>query len=61
MKRTELLIFAGALVLAGPLFAAELGDDAPPLKVSKWIKGKKIDFAKGKGEKVYVVEFWQTE
>ena len=60
MKRTVLFIFAGALALAGSLFAADLGDEAKPLQISKWVKGKKVDLAKGKGKKVYVVEFWAT-
>ena len=49
------------MALAGSLFAAELGDDAQPLQVWKWIKGKKAKMAKGKGEKVYILEFWNTE
>ena len=60
MKRTVLFIFAGALALAGSLFSADLGDEAKPLQISKWVKGKKVDLAKGKGKKVYVVEFWAT-
>ena len=60
MKRTVLFIFAGALALAGSLFAADLGDEAKPLQISKWVKGKKVNLAKGKGKKVYVVEFWAT-
>lgn len=34
-----------------------LGDPAPALKVSKWVKGKPATLAKGK---VHVVEFWAT-
>ena len=35
-----------------------IGDDAPPLRVKEWVKGKPIpNFEKGK---VYVVEFWAT-
>jgi thiol-disulfide isomerase/thioredoxin len=49
--------------LAAPLAATaeetlKIGDKAPPLEVSKWLKGEKIDgFEKGR---VYVVEFWST-
>ena len=60
MKRTFFLFLAGALALANSLQAAELGDDAKPLSIAKWVKGKKVDLAKGKGKKVYVVEFWAT-
>lgn len=34
-----------------------VGDPAPALKVSKWVKGKPITLTKGK---VHVVEFWAT-
>ncbi len=62
MKRIALFILAGALALAGSLQSADLGDEAQPLQISKWIKGKKVNMAKGKakGKKVYVVEFWAT-
>jgi thiol-disulfide isomerase/thioredoxin len=60
MKRTFFLFLASALALGGSLFGAELGDEAKPLAIAKWVKGKKVDMAKGKGKKVYVVEFWAT-
>jgi thiol-disulfide isomerase/thioredoxin len=35
-----------------------VGDPAPPLQVSRWIKGAKVDrFERGK---VYVLDFWAT-
>lgn len=40
--------------------AAELGMDAPPLKITDWIKGDPQDLAQGKGKQIYVVEFWAT-
>ena len=40
--------------------AGELGMDAPPLKIGKWIKGGSVDLAAGKGKTIYVVEFWAT-
>jgi thiol-disulfide isomerase/thioredoxin len=42
------------------VWAAELGDAAPPLQVAKWIKGEAVDIAKGKDKNVFVVEFWAT-
>jgi thiol-disulfide isomerase/thioredoxin len=60
MKTMHPIIFAWALALTGSLFAADLGDEAKPLVISDWIKGDKVDLAKGKGETVYVVEFWAT-
>ena len=45
----------GSVVRAQSL---KIGDAAPPLKVSQWVKGSKINgFQKGK---MYVVEFWAT-
>lgn len=41
--------------MAGPL---SVGDPAPPLSVSKWVKGEKID--KIEPGQTYVVEFWAT-
>lgn len=38
----------------------QIGMDAPPLKISQWIKGNPVNIAEGKGKKVYVVEFWAT-
>lgn len=38
----------------------KVGDPAPPLKVEKWLKGKPVNLAEGKGKQVYVVEFWAT-
>ena len=44
----------------GQALALDLGDQAPALKVEKWVKGDPVKLADGKGEKVYVVEFWAT-
>jgi thiol-disulfide isomerase/thioredoxin len=40
--------------------SADLGMNAPPLKISTWIKGEPVDFSKGRGTNTYVVEFWAT-
>lgn len=40
--------------------SAQLGVEAPPLKISKWVKGGPVDLTKGRGTNVYVVEFWAT-
>lgn len=50
-----LLVFS-----ASPAFAGDIGDPAPPLKVTEWVKGSPVDIAQGKGKNVYVVEFWAT-
>lgn len=49
------------LALAGPsALALTLGDPAPALQAEKWLKGDPVDLKDGKGEKIYVVEFWAT-
>jgi len=40
--------------------AGTLGQEAPPLSISAWIKGKPVDLAAAKGNQVVVVEFWAT-
>ncbi len=56
-----------AMLLLSPLAAArpacallQVGDKAPPLKVTDWVQGKPFDIQKdGKG-KVILLEFWAT-
>jgi thiol-disulfide isomerase/thioredoxin len=38
----------------------QIGMDAPPLKISQWVKGNPVNLAEGKGKKIFVVEFWAT-
>ncbi len=59
--------FVRALILASPLFiysfsnaqvTLKIGDDAPPFKYSKWVKGTPVtSFEKNR---LYAVEFWAT-
>lgn len=63
MKRVVLLAAAlAALMLVGPVAGAELGvgDPAPPLEVTKWVKGGPLDLAQAKGKNIVVLEFWAT-
>lgn len=61
MNRLFCTLAALALVCAAPTFAdGKLGDPAPALKIAHWVKGTPVDLAKGKGEQVYVIEFWAT-
>lgn len=48
------------LSLAGPACGQGSGSPAPALEVSEWVKGEPVNLAEGKGENVYVVEFWAT-
>lgn len=58
--RQSLAIVLAAAILAMPVLATDLGDEAPPLKVEKWIKGRPIDLKDGRGKNIYVIEFWAT-
>jgi peroxiredoxin len=40
-------------------FAIQLGDPAPPIKVSEWIKNGPVAIAPGTN--IYVVDFWSSE
>ncbi len=62
--RDVLWIAIWAFFLAGSSVQGQatlkLGDRAPALKVSEWVKGEPVDPAKGKGKHVYLLEFWAT-
>lgn len=61
--RSIMVFTVGLLSCTGGLsFGSELkiGDAAPKLEISHWIKGSPIDFEKNKGENVYLIEFWAT-
>jgi thiol-disulfide isomerase/thioredoxin len=50
---------SAASVMMGGLFAGEIGMDAPPLRLTSWIKGGETSFSE-KNDTIYVVEFWAT-
>lgn len=60
--RMRLAILVVALWCVAPLVASAepltVGDDAPAIAVSKWVKGEPVDRFESKN--VYVVEFWAT-
>ena len=60
MKTKPFLLLATLLAVGPFATAAELGDPAPPLKISDWVKGKPVDLAAVKSKQVVVVEFWAT-
>ncbi len=51
------LIFTGQGAFGQSL---KLGDDAPKLIISDWVKGDPIDVGKEKGKRAVFVEFWAT-
>jgi len=62
MKRIGIVVACGlvASISAAQLQALELGDQAPPLKIKEWVKGKPVDLEQVRGNKVVVIEFWAT-
>lgn len=56
----RLMLIATLGVLSTPAWAEVLGKPAPPLQVSKWIKGDPAILAECRGKCVFVVEFWGT-
>lgn len=53
-------LLCASLIASSAVPAAELGQQAPPLSISAWVKGKPVNIAAGKGKNIYVVEFWAT-
>ncbi len=58
--RATLVATLLAVATAFPLPAAELGMDAPDLKIKEWIKGQTVDLKAAQGKQIVVVEFWAT-
>ena len=55
-----LMAITGMSVVATAQSKLQIGDPAPPLVMTDWIKGDPIDMSKGLGKHVYVLEFWAT-
>ncbi len=60
MKHLVVACLSVFLILGAARGELKTGDSAPPLKISKWIKGKPVKLSEGKGKQTYVVEFWAT-
>ncbi len=63
MKFIKILMFmVCVLVYGNVLTALEVGDDAPPLDIARWIKGPPVTlFPKSNADtKAYVIFFWST-
>jgi len=58
MGRALTAMVTVSLGCAGLACAGDLGDPAPPLHVSTWVKGAPVDVTAGRGEKIYIIEFW---
>lgn len=61
MWKPSVLGFAiTALVAATAVAELKIGDPAPSVTFTEWIKGESADPAKGVGQNVFLVEFWAT-
>lgn len=49
-----------AALLVQQSFAVDVGDPAPKLRISQWIKGDPVSLQDGREKNVYVVQFWST-
>jgi thiol-disulfide isomerase/thioredoxin len=58
MKRLSLLLLATFTAVGLHAATIGIGDPAPALKISKWIKGEPVTSLES--NKTYVVEFWAT-
>jgi thiol-disulfide isomerase/thioredoxin len=58
LNHLSILIVLVLSLVCGPAFSLGVGDPAPEIKVSKWVKGDPVPkFEEGK---IYVMEFWAT-
>ena len=49
-----------AMFVTAPAWALEVGDDAPPLMIKKWVKGERVKLEDVKNREIVVIEFWAT-
>ena len=57
----KLLLLTAAMLLAGGLAAAELGQPAPPLDIDRVIGGKRFRIEDMAGKKMVVLHFWTRD
>ncbi len=60
MKRLLAAAMVAPLAVTTAQGQLKVGDSAPPLPVSEWVKGEPQSLAKGKGTTIFVLEFWAT-
>jgi thiol-disulfide isomerase/thioredoxin len=58
--RNSLALLVALMAITSPVMALDLGDMAPEISVSTWLKGAPTSLASGAGKTVYVIEFWAT-
>ncbi len=60
IARRWVLLGLIAMSVTVPAWAIEIGDDAPPLMIKKWVKGDKVKLDDLKDREIVVIEFWAT-
>lgn len=66
MKRRGILfslLLLSIAMIAQPVSAQitlDVGDPAPKLSITEWVKGESVDLAKDAAKKIHLVEFWAT-
>ena len=64
MRGSRLLAGAAALLAVGLVpdasHAAEVGKEAPELKVAKWIQGTPVTLAEVRGKSAVLIELWAS-
>lgn len=51
-------VLAVMLVPTATTWGLQVGDIAPPLSISEWVKGSPVDLKKDGKSKIHVIEFW---
>ena len=60
LRIAYLMSVVAGLLVALSAHAVEVGEKAPPLQISNWVKGEPVKMAADQSNTVYVVEFWAT-
>ncbi|MGE3181587.1 MAG: redoxin domain-containing protein [Phycisphaerae bacterium] len=53
-------LIVAAILTAPACFALDIGDPAPALSITQWVKGEPVSIADGRDKNVFVIEFWST-
>ena len=59
-RHAMMSILTAAFLVSTHCYAATLGDRAPELQIREWVKGDALSLEDGKGEKLFVIEFWES-
>lgn len=59
-KKIAMSLLSAICMAQFAVLAVSPGEKAPPLEVSKWIKGGPVELSAGKDKLLYVIEFWAT-